>query len=41
MIHVPRDAVEAELKLAEGHGFAGAMRDWMVRFSWAFELERM
>jgi ubiquinone/menaquinone biosynthesis C-methylase UbiE len=41
MFHVPREAVEAELKLAEAHGFAGAMRDWTVRFSWAFELERM
>jgi ubiquinone/menaquinone biosynthesis C-methylase UbiE len=41
MIHVPREEVEAELRLATARGFAGAMRDWTVRLSWAFELERM
>ena len=41
MFHVSRDQVEAALKLAEGHGFAGAMRDRRVSLSWAFELERM
>lgn len=40
-IHVPRAVVETELKLATAHGFAGAMRDGVIRFSWAFELERM
>jgi len=40
-IHVSREEVEAELKLAAAHGFAGAMRDGVVRLSWAFELERM
>jgi ubiquinone/menaquinone biosynthesis C-methylase UbiE len=41
MFHVPRTQVEAELALAAAHGFYGAMRDQMVPFSWAFELERM
>jgi len=41
MFHVSREEVEAELKLATAHGFDGAMRDGTVRFSWAFELERM
>jgi ubiquinone/menaquinone biosynthesis C-methylase UbiE len=41
MFHVSREDVEAELKLATAHGFDGAMRDGVVRFSWAFELERM
>jgi ubiquinone/menaquinone biosynthesis C-methylase UbiE len=41
MFHVPREKVEAELALAVSHGFDGAMRDWEVRLSWAFELERM
>ena len=41
MFHVSREAVEAELALAAAHGFYGAMRDGTVRFSWAFELERM
>jgi ubiquinone/menaquinone biosynthesis C-methylase UbiE len=41
MFHVSREDVEAELKLATAHGFDGAMRDGMVRFSWAYELERM
>lgn len=39
--HVSRGDVEAELALAKAHGFDGAMRDWTVRFSWAFDLERM
>ena len=41
MFHVSREQVEAELALAAVHGFYGAMRDGIVRFSWAFELERM
>jgi cyclopropane fatty-acyl-phospholipid synthase-like methyltransferase len=41
MFHVPREQVEAELALAAAHGFEGAMRDWMVSLSWAYELERM
>jgi ubiquinone/menaquinone biosynthesis C-methylase UbiE len=41
MFHVPRTQVEAELALAAAHGFYGAMRDWRIRLSWAFELERM
>jgi len=41
MFHVPRDRVEAELALAAAHGFEGVMRDWLVRLSWTFELERM
>jgi ubiquinone/menaquinone biosynthesis C-methylase UbiE len=41
MFHVSREEVEAELELAKAHGFDGAMRDGAVRFSWAFELERM
>jgi ubiquinone/menaquinone biosynthesis C-methylase UbiE len=41
MFHVAREAVEGELALARGHGFDGAMRDWTIRLSWAFELERM
>ncbi len=41
MFHVSREEVEAELVLAEAHGFYGAMRDRIVPFSWAFELERM
>jgi ubiquinone/menaquinone biosynthesis C-methylase UbiE len=39
--HVSRDRVEAELALAAAHGFDGAMRDRMIPFSWAFDLERM
>jgi hypothetical protein len=38
---VSRKDVEAELALAAAHGFDGAMRDWTVRLSWAFDLERM
>jgi len=41
MIHVPREAVEAEMNLAAAHGFAGAMRDGVIPFGWAFDLERM
>jgi ubiquinone/menaquinone biosynthesis C-methylase UbiE len=41
MIHVPLDVVEAELKTAASHGFAGAVRPGAVRLSWAFELMRM
>jgi len=41
MFHVSREAVEAQMTLAEAHGFAGAMHDGAVRFSWAFELERV
>jgi len=41
MFHVSREEVEAELALAAAHGFYGALRDGIVRFSWAFELERM
>ena len=41
MFHVSREQVEAELALAAAHGFYGAMRDGIARFSWAFELERM
>jgi hypothetical protein len=41
MFQVSRTEVEAELTLAAAHGFYGAMRDGVVRFSWAFELERM
>ena len=41
MFHVSREEVEAELSLSAAHGFYGAMRDGIVRFSWAFELERM
>ena len=41
MFHVSREQVEAELALAAAHGFYGAMRDGIVSFSWAFELERM
>jgi ubiquinone/menaquinone biosynthesis C-methylase UbiE len=41
VFHVSRGDVEAELALATAHGFDGAMRDWAVRLSWAFELERM
>ena len=41
MFHVSRDEVEAEMVLAKTHGFDGAMRDWTIRLSWAFELERM
>jgi hypothetical protein len=41
MFHVAREQVEAELALATAHGFDGAMRDWTVRLSWAFDLERM
>ena len=41
MFHVSREEVEAELSLSAAHGFYGAMRDHIVAFSWAFELERM
>jgi len=41
VFHVARDEVEAELALARAHGFDGAMRDWTIRLSWAFDLERM
>jgi len=41
MFHVSREEVEAELALSAAHGFYGAMRDGIVAFSWAFELERM
>jgi ubiquinone/menaquinone biosynthesis C-methylase UbiE len=41
MFHVSREEAQAELKLATAQGFDGAMRDGVVRFSWAFELERM
>jgi ubiquinone/menaquinone biosynthesis C-methylase UbiE len=41
MFHVPREEVEAELALATAHGFDGVMRDWAIRLSWAFDLERM
>ena len=41
MFHVSREAVEAQMTLAAAHGFAGAMHDGAVRFSWAFELERV
>jgi ubiquinone/menaquinone biosynthesis C-methylase UbiE len=41
MFHVSREEVEAELALASAHGFCGALRDGIIRFSWAFELERM
>ena len=41
MFHVAREEVEAQMALATAHGFAGAMRDGAVRFSWAFDLERM
>ena len=41
MFHVPLEVVEAELARARQHGFDGAMREGAVRFSWAFDLERM
>jgi ubiquinone/menaquinone biosynthesis C-methylase UbiE len=41
MFHVSREEVEAELATAVGQGFDGVMRDWNVRLSWSFELERM
>ena len=41
VFHVAREAVEEELALARVHGFDGVMRDWTIRFSWAFDLERM
>ena len=41
MFHVSREAVEAELAVAVSHGFEGTMRDGIVGFSWAMELERM
>ena len=39
-IHVPRHAVEREMRAAAAEGFTGRMRDGLIRLSWTFELER-
>ena len=39
-IHVGREMVETQLRVAASHGFTGKMRDGLIRLSWACELER-
>jgi ubiquinone/menaquinone biosynthesis C-methylase UbiE len=39
-IHVGREVVEAQIRRAAAHGFAGSMRDGLIGLSWACELER-